>query len=108
MPCFASIACYPAKIPHFFESLKILAFCAILLRTPLIACESFMEALLSGFRGLCVAWHYPPIDGLNGLRPTLRVGAHLILEPRERDSCPLEPLSVGSFASLSAEKYATR
>src|SRR5580704_2738331 len=29
-----------------------------------------MEALLSGFRRLCVAWRYPRIDGLNGLRPT--------------------------------------
>jgi hypothetical protein len=47
---YASIACYPAKIPHFFETLKILAFYAILLCTPLIACESFMEALLSGFQ----------------------------------------------------------
>ena len=50
MGCSASIACYPAKIPHFFESLKILAFSAILLRTLLIACKSFMEAVLSGFQ----------------------------------------------------------
>src|SRR5271166_36398 len=50
MGCSASIKCYPAKIPHFVESLKILAFYAILPSTPLIACESFMEALLSGFQ----------------------------------------------------------
>jgi|SRR5208282_405280 len=50
MGCSKSIACNPAKIPHFFESLKILAFYAILPSTPLIACESFMEALLSGFQ----------------------------------------------------------
>src|SRR6202011_4804313 len=60
---------YPAKIPHFFESLKILAFYAILPSTPLIACESFVQALLSGFERLCVAWHDSRIDGLNGLRP---------------------------------------
>src|SRR5208337_1713880 len=49
MGCSTSIACYPAKIPHFLESLKILAFYAILPSTPLIACESFIQALLSGF-----------------------------------------------------------
>src|ERR1700732_3985970 len=46
----ASIASYPAKIPHFFESLQILAFYAILLRTPLIACKSFMVGHISGFK----------------------------------------------------------
>src|ERR1700733_6739708 len=47
--------------------------------------------------------------GLNGLRPTLRVGA-LHLNPRPR-SAPLllRPLFVGRFAiaSLSAKKYGT-
>ena len=38
------------KNPALFENLKILAFYAILPRTPIIACESFMEALLSGFQ----------------------------------------------------------
>jgi hypothetical protein len=46
----ASIASYPAKIPHFFESLQIIAFYAILLRTPLIAYKSFMEGHISGFQ----------------------------------------------------------
>src|SRR5271166_5044279 len=42
----------------------------------------------------------PPIDGLNGLRPTLRVGA-LHLNPRPRSArLLLRPLSVGRFASL--------
>jgi hypothetical protein len=50
MGCSASIARYPAKIPHSFESLKILAFYTILLRTPLIACKAFLQALLSGFQ----------------------------------------------------------
>src|SRR5271165_828712 len=49
MGCSRSIACYPAKIPHFLESLKIQAFYAILPSAPLIACESFIQALLSGF-----------------------------------------------------------
>src|SRR6202048_517400 len=49
MGCSRSIACYPAKIPHFLENLKILAFYAILPSAPLIACESFIQALLSGF-----------------------------------------------------------
>ena len=40
-----------------------------------------MEALYLDSKGLCIAWHYPSIDGLNGLRPTLRVGA-LHLNPR--------------------------
>src|SRR5580704_15888830 len=59
-------------------------------------------------KGLCVAWHDPRIDGLNGLRPTLRVGA-LHLNPR-----PLRALApTASFrgplclASLSAKKYGT-
>jgi hypothetical protein len=55
----------------------ILAFYAILLGTPLIACESFMEALLSGFQRIVCRLARPRIDGLNGLRPTLRVGALL-------------------------------
>src|SRR5271165_2441525 len=50
------------------------AFYEILLNTPLIACKSFIQALSMDFGGLCVAWHFPSIDGLNGLRPTLRVG----------------------------------
>jgi len=40
---------YPAKIPHFFENLQILAFYTILFTTSLIVCESFIQALLSGF-----------------------------------------------------------
>ena len=38
------------KNPALFESLKILAIYAILLRPLLIACKSFMEALLSVFQ----------------------------------------------------------
>jgi hypothetical protein len=59
-------------------------------------------------KGLCVAWHDPRIDGLNGPRPTLRVGA-LYLNPR-----PLRALAPAAsfrgplcFASLSAKKYGT-
>jgi|SRR5271165_889418 len=74
MGCSASIACYPAKIPHFFESLKILAFYANLLRTPLIACKSFTKALLAGFQRDARRSRPPIVDGLNGLRPTLRAG----------------------------------
>ena len=76
MGCSASIACYPAKIPHFFENLKILAFYAILLEHSF---DRLQILYLSTFiwipKGCDVAWHYPRIDGLNGLRPTLRVGA---------------------------------
>ena len=61
--------------------------------------------------GLCVAWHYPPIDGLNGLRPTLRVGAlHLkssTVWPRPDALAPtasfresLKALSRASFQEL--------
>ena len=69
--------------------------------TPLIACESFIRSTSHlDSKGLCVAWHYPRIDGLNGLRPTLRVGA-LHLNPRPRSALLLlRPLSVGRFASL--------
>jgi len=35
---------YPAKIPHFFENLQILAFYAILFIAPLVFCESFAGA----------------------------------------------------------------
>src|SRR5271166_4823405 len=100
MPCSASIACYPAKIPHFFESVKILAFYAILLRTLLIACESFMEAVLSGFQRVVCRLARPSNRWLK--RPT----------PNASRRCPpfkildrcalllLRPLSVGRFASL--------
>jgi hypothetical protein len=50
----------------------ILAFYAILLCTPLTACESFMEALLSGFQRVVCRLAQPRIDGLNGLRPVRR------------------------------------
>ena len=51
-------------------------------------------------KGLCVAWHDPRIDGLNGLRPTLRVGA-LHLNPRPRSAfLLLRPLFVVRFAAL--------
>jgi hypothetical protein len=70
MGCSAKITRYPAKIPHFFKNAEILAFYAILLNTPFIACKSFVQALSMESKGLCVAWHYPLIDGLNGLRPT--------------------------------------
>jgi hypothetical protein len=49
------------------------------------------------------------VCGLNGLRPTLRVGA-LHLNPRPRSALLLlRPLSVGrkAIASLSAKKYGT-
>jgi hypothetical protein len=69
MGCSTRIACYPAKIPHFFENLKILAFYAILLRTPLIACESFMEALLSGFQGVVCRLARPSNRWLKRPRP---------------------------------------
>src|SRR5271157_591058 len=46
----------------------------------------------------------PIVDGLNGLRPTLRVGALQNLNPRAsgqgRTLLLLRPLSVGRFASL--------
>ena len=51
-------------------------------------------------KGLCVAWRYPLIDGLNGLRPTLRVGV-LHLNPRPRSALLLlRTLSVGRKLSL--------
>jgi len=46
---FASMTCYPAKIPHFFENLQILAFYTIPFTTSLIVCESFAEGILTGF-----------------------------------------------------------
>jgi hypothetical protein len=52
MGCSTSIACYPAKIPHFLDSFKILAFYAIYREPPLITCESFIQALFSGFEGV--------------------------------------------------------
>src|SRR5271166_365644 len=104
MGCSASMACYPAKIPHFFESLKILAFYAILLRilrTLLIACKSFMEALLSGFQrvvcrlALCShRWLKRPTPNASRRYPPFKsstaVPALLLLRP----------LSVGRFALL--------
>src|SRR5215469_9443440 len=81
MGCSASITCYPAKIPHCFKNPQILAFYAILLNTPFIACKSFVQALSLEFKGLCVAWHYLLIDGLNGLRLVPRVDASLARRP---------------------------
>jgi len=37
---------YPAKIPHFFENLQILAFYAILFITPLVFCNPLLERLI--------------------------------------------------------------
>jgi hypothetical protein len=46
------------------------------------------------------SWRKSTVCGLNGLRPTLRVGA-LHLNPRPRSALLLlRPLSVGRFASL--------
>jgi hypothetical protein len=46
------------------------------------------------------SWRKSTVYGLNGLRPTLRVGA-LYLNPRPRSALLLlRPLSVGRFASL--------
>jgi hypothetical protein len=81
MECSTSIACHPAKIPHFFESLNIFAFYAILWRTALIACKSFFKAPLSGFQRDARRSRPPVVDGLNGLRPTLGV-CPLHLNPR--------------------------
>src|SRR5271165_2376211 len=80
----ASIAFYPAKIPHFFESLKILAFYAILLRTLLIACKSFMEALLSGFQRVVCRLARPSNRWLKRPTPCVyaRVPLYIKLNPR--------------------------
>jgi hypothetical protein len=103
MGCSASIACYPAKIPHFFESLKILAFYTILFTTSLIVCESLIRGLLIGFKSVAMRQALASIDGLNGRRPTLRVGI-LILDRIPRScSCGLFPW----VALLSAKKYGT-
>src|SRR5271165_3646492 len=109
MACSTSIACYPAKIPHFLESLKILAFYATLPSTPLIACKSFIKALLAGFQRDTRRSRPPIVDGLNGLRPTLRVSAlHLKSSTAFRALAPTASFR-GSlcFASLSAKKYGT-
>src|SRR5271157_3416773 len=109
MGCSRSIACYPAKIPHFLESLKIQAFYAILPSAPLIACESFIQALLSGFeRFVCRLarpsnrWLKRPTPNASRQCPPFRI----------LDRCALlllRPLSVGRFASLRfrPKKYGT-
>jgi len=43
---------YPAKIPHFFENLQILAFYAILFITPLVFCNPLLERPNLDFREL--------------------------------------------------------
>ena len=58
------------------------------------------------------SWRKSTVYGLNGLRPTLRVGAfHLNPRPsgQGRTLLLLRPLSVGrkAIASLSAKKYGT-
>src|SRR5271166_1917203 len=100
MGCSKSIAFYPAKIPHFFENLKILAFYAILLRTPLIACEPFTEALLSGFQRFVCRLARPSNRWLK--RPTPNASRRFppFKSSTAARSCFLRPLSVGRFASL--------
>src|SRR5580704_4642936 len=59
-------------------------------------------------KGLCVAWHDPRIDGLNGLRPTLRVGTfHLNPQPLRALAPTASFRGPLCFASLSAKKYGT-
>jgi hypothetical protein len=45
---------YPAKIPHFFQNIQILAFYTILFTTSLIVCESFIRGLLTGFQRVAI------------------------------------------------------
>jgi hypothetical protein len=67
----ASITCYPAKIPHFFENLQILAFYAILFTTSSIVFESFIRAISVGFQRMAIRQALVSIYGLNGLRLVL-------------------------------------
>jgi hypothetical protein len=104
-----SIACYPAKIPHFLESLKILAFYAILPSTPLIACESFIQALLSGFERFVCRLARPSNRWLK--RPTPNASRRC---PPFKSSTACRALAPAAsfrgplcFASLSAKKYGT-
>jgi hypothetical protein len=50
-------------------------------------------------KGLCLAWHDPRIDGLNGLRPTLRVGTFKILDRVSR------PGSYGLFPWVALLRF---
>src|SRR5260370_42138187 len=85
MGCTKSIACYPAKIPHFFENLKILAFYAILPSTPLIAGECFVQELPSGFERFVCRLALPSNRWLKRPTPRLRrVPSHLLGGPSSR------------------------
>jgi len=71
----------PQKSRTFSKALRFspfMQFYCELLRSPV---NPLWKHFYLDSKGLCVAWHYPRIDGLNGLRPTLRVGT-LHLNPR--------------------------
>jgi len=58
--------------------LGLTSFYATLAEHSFIACKSFVQALSLESKGLCVAWHYSIIDGLNDRRAHLVIALSLV------------------------------